>query len=314
MWTYRRNVDRRALGAVVLLMTAFLAVVITRSMGERIQGVAATVPVQQPPIVGQCILDDPTSSAEELGRLAALRYGSCSGPHYGEIVQVFDDSAKVARIDADADGPPDPSICTAAATSYLSADQVQPRFDRGDFRSVSFGAWQPISVGLVGVTGPSVIQRSVGQQWLACMTEGNTNSPFLGTVRGAFVGGTVPNSYALCTDQLRGGDPVDCARPHTTELFANTGIVDNLPTDADLTATCTDFVRYLTGRSDLLVGGRLQVEVTTAYYGETGHPIAGQPSSVQTLLAQAFCGVAAVGGSQLTATLFGIRNRPLPLS
>ncbi len=298
----------------MLLMAALLAVVIPRSMSQRIGGAAVAVPIQPPPTVGQCILDDPSGNGEGFGKLATLRYGSCDRPHYGEIVQVFAKYQELPPRQQSQISPLDPSVCAPAATSYLDADQVMPRYDRGDYRSVSFGAWQPVSLGLVGLTGPSVAQQSIGQRWIACLTEGNTNSPFLGTVRGAFVGGTVPNSYALCTDQLRGGDPVDCAGPHTTELFADTGIIGKLPPESALTASCIDFVQYLSGRSDLLKGGRLQVEVTTDYYGETGHPIAGEPNSLQSQLSQAFCAVTAVGSSRLTATLFGIGNRPLPLS
>ena len=189
-----------------------------------------------------------------------------------------------------------------------------PRYDRGDYKSVSFGSWRPVSVGLVGLVGPNINQQLAGQHWLACMTKGSTDAPFLGTVRGAFVGGTLPNSYTLCTDQLRGGDPVDCASPHTTELFADTGIVNSLPSDASLSASCVSFVRYLSGRPGLLTDPRVRVQTTASYYGETGHPIAGQPNSMQSQLAQAFCGVTVVGTSKLTGTLFGIDNRPLPLS
>ncbi len=298
-----------------MLFTAVaLAVLIPRSVGSHVAGTAKPIPIQRPPTVGQCILDNPSANGGGFGRVTALHYGSCSRPHYGEIVQVFAESDTFPHIQGGQPAAPDPSACTSAADSYLSVDQVLPRFDRGDYRSVSFGSWQPVSVGLVGLIGPNVTQQLVGQQWIACVTKGSTDAPYLGTVRGAFVGGTLPNSYTLCTDQLRGGDPVDCAGPHSTELFADTGIVGALPSQASLTASCSSFVQYLTARPDLLTDGRVRVETTTSFYGEPAKPSAGQTKSGQSRLAQAFCGVSVAGPGKLTATLFGIRDQPLPLS
>src|ERR1700712_2549238 len=308
MWTYRRNVNRRALGAVVLLLTALVAFVAPRVLGNQIAGTATAQQIQGPPTVGQCVLDDPAANGGALGRLADLDYGSCDRPHYGEVVQVFAQYADFPGVQRS--GPdPDPANCIPASNSYLAVDQVLPRYDRGDFRSVSFGAWRPVSVGAVGVIGPSIGQQLADQQWLACVTEGNSDAPFLGTVRGAFTGGNVPDSYTVCTDQLRGGHPVNCASPHATELFADTGVTGALPSRADLARSCADMVRYLSGRTNLLAASQLQVETAIAHYGDTGQPTAGQPES-----AQAYCGVSAVGAIKLTATLFGLRNRPLPLS
>ena len=308
MWTYGRNVNRRTLGAVVLLLTALVAFVVPRSLGNQIAGVGMAQPVQGPPTVGECVLDDPAPNGGTLGRLADLDYGSCDGPHYGEVVQVFARYADFPGVQRS--GPdPDPAYCIPASNSYLAVDQVLPRDDRGDYRSVSFGAWRPVSVGAVGVIGPSISQQLTDQQWLACVTEGSSGAPFLGTVRSAFDGGNLPNSYTVCTDQLPNSHPVDCASPHATELFADTGIMVKLPPAEELTRSCTDFVRYLSGRNNLLDGGHLKIETTFAYYGETGHPGATPPES-----AQAYCGVSAVGTSKLTGTLFGLRNRPLPLS
>ena len=308
MWTYRRNVNRRALGAVVLLLTALVAFVAPRVLGDQIAGTATARQIQRPPIVGECVLDEPAANGGALGRLADLHYGSGDGPHYGEVVQVFAQYADFPGVQRS--GPdPDPANCIPASNSYLAVDQVLPRYDRGDFRSVSFGAWRPVSVGAVGVIGPSIGQQLADQQWLACVTEGNSGAPFLGTVRGAFTGGNLPDSYTVCTDQLRGGHPVNCASPHATELFADTGVTAKLPSEADLTTSCSDLVRYLSGRANLLVGGQLHIQTAIASYGDTGRPTAGQSES-----AQAYCGVGAVGASMLTATLFGLRNRPLPLS
>lgn len=308
MSTYRQNVNRRALGAVLLLLTALVAFVVPQLLGNQIAGTGMAEPIQGPPTVGECVLDDPAANGGALGRLSDLDYGSCDKPHYGEVVQVFAQYSDFPGVQSS--GPdPDPANCIPASNSYLAVDQVLPRYDRGDYRSVSFGVWRPVSVGTVGVIGPSIGQQLADQQWLACVTEGNSGDPFLGTVRGAFAGGNLPDSYTVCTDQLRGGHPVKCASPHATELFAATGVTATLPSEEDLARSCSDFVRYLTGRADLLVAGQLQMDTAVTDYGDTGHPIAGQPES-----AQAYCGVSAVGASKLTATLFGLRNRPLPLS
>ncbi len=314
MRTYLRGVDRRALGAALLLTTLLVAIIVPQLREVRIAGRAEAAAVTTPPAIGACVLGDPRHSSAGAGEIPALRYGGCGGPHYGEVVQVFADSSTFPRVLLDQIGAPDASTCDPAISSYLATDQVMPRNDRGDYRSVSFGTWRPLGIGSVGLIGPSSLQRAAGQRWIACVTEGNGSPAVVGTVRDAFAGGRVPNSYAVCADDLAPGSAISCSGPHRVELFASTGLVYGLPTLAELNSSCNDFIRYLTGRKDLSAGGRLQVRVAPVYYGLIDAQNSGPFSSVQTQPAQAFCGVAATGSSTLTSTLFGVGDGPLPLS
>ena len=142
-------------------------------------------------------------------------------------------------------------------------------------------------------------QRAAGQRWIACVTEGNGSPPVTGTVRDAFTGGRLPNSYAVCADDLTAASSIPCADPHRAELFASTGVSYHLPGVAELNRSCGEFVRYLTGRKDVSADGRLQVAVAPVYYGITGHKSPRVLDAVQIQPAQAFCGVRTTGSSVL---------------
>ncbi|MET3806854.1 hypothetical protein ABIB25_003874 [Nakamurella sp. UYEF19] len=306
--------DRRALGALLLVMTAVLALVVPGILGTRITGTPAATYVPAPPAVGMCVVQDPDTSPTGSGQVAGLSYGSCDKPHYGEVVQVYADSRTFPRLRLDQTNTPDPSVCNLTISSYLGSIQVVARDDRGDYRSVQFGSWEPVSIGTVGLLGPSGTQQAVGQHWIACVTQGARSQAVVGTVRDAFVGGVLPDSYSVCLNDLTSTDYVDCLKPHRAELFATTPVSTNLPAQDRLDRSCSDFVRYLTGLDDAAAGGRLSVAAIPVYYGITGHPNPSQTNPVQTQPARAFCGVITSGGRTLNASIFGLRDKPLPLS
>ena len=305
--------DRRAIGAVLLLLTVFVAAVVPRIGGVEVTGTAVAVVIQSPPTVGDCVLTDPSASGAS-DVVPALVYGSCATPHFGEIVQVYADSLDFPNTQPDEIRAPSATYCDGAASSYLAVDQVLPRYDRGDYKSISFGPWQPASIGTVGLIGPSAEQHAVGQDWIACVTEGTTPTPASGTVREAFSGGTLPDSYTLCSDQLVAGAAIDCRSKHKAELFALTGLVETLPAQSALDVSCRGFVQYLTGRKDLASTAGLKVVATVVYHGVTGHPTPGQTDPIQTSPAEAFCGVTTVGSRVLSGSLFAIGDGRLPLS
>lgn len=304
--------NRRAQGTVVLLLAVLIALVLPKLGGTTIPGSPTALSIQGPPVIGSCLLDDALPNSRGLGTTVPSRYGACGQAHFGEVVQVLSNAEKFPRIGLDPMGSPDPASCTQVAESYLGIDQVVTRNDRGDYRSTSFGPWQPVSTGRLGVIGPTALQQELGQRWIACVTEGSTGVAYTGTVRGAFTGGSLPNSYGICGDTVTPGNSVDCAVAHRAELFASTPVTASLPSQVQLTESCTDFLRYVTGRTDLSAGGRIEVLAIPVFYG--GGPNAGQGTSTATAPGQAFCGIAAVGASKLTSTMFAVGSRPLPLS
>lgn len=297
--------DRRALGALLLLVTLLVVAVAPRIGSSPVSGVAVAVDILGPPTVGDCVLSDPTAAGASV-KVQSLKYGSCSTPHYGEVVQVYSDWLSLPNTGPDQIRALSPTACEGAAHAFLAVDQVEPRYDRGDYKSVSFGPWHPAPVGGVGLIGPDAVQRAVGQDWIACITEGVRPAAADGTVREAFSGGRLPDSYTLCSDQLVAGTSVNCASRHRTELFAVTGLVEALPAQAELDISCAGFVRYLTGRKDLTTKTGIEVKATVLHHTVTDHSTPGA--------AEAFCGVSTVGSAMLTASLFAFGDRPLPLS
>lgn len=302
--------SRRLQGIVLLVLAVLVAMVIPRLDGTPIGGTPTALSIQGPPTTGSCILDNPIANGRRPGNTSTLRYGGCGQGHFGEVVQVLNNAEKSSRVELEL---PDPTTCTAVVDSYLGVDQVSVRDDRGDYRSMSFGLWQPVSVGRVRVIGPTQVQRDVGQTWIACVTEGGEGAPYTGTVRGAFTGGSLPNSYATCGDTVTPGAAVGCAAPHRVEVFASTPATTSLPSQAALTSSCTDLLRYVTGRTDLSAGGRIEVQAVPVFYGVSSHTNPGQRDSADTEPGQAFCGIAATGAAKLRSTLFAIGKRPLPL-
>jgi hypothetical protein len=303
---------RRVQGIVILALTLLIAMIIPRLDGTPISGTPTALSIPPPPTIGACILDNPMPNLGSPSTVLTLRYGECGQAHFGEVVQVLSNGRNFPRA-----GPAmksfDPRICTDVVNSYLGVDQITSRADRGDYRSTSFGRWQPVSVGRIGIIEPTELQRNVGQTWIACVTEGATGTPYAGTVRGAFTGGSLPNSYATCGDTVTPGAPLDCATPHRVELFASTPVSTSLPSQAALTSTCTELLQQVTGRTDLVAGGRIQVQAVPVFYGVSSHTNPGQRDSVDTEPGQAFCGIAATGTIRMTSTLFALDNRPLPL-
>lgn len=304
---------RRAQGIVVLGLAVLVALVVPRLAGTPIGGTPAALSIQGPPAIGSCVLHEPMPDGRPLGS-AAPRYGGCGQAHFGEVVQVLSNADSFPRIGLNPMSSPDPAGCTGVADSYLGVDQVSIRNDRGDFRSISFGPWQLLSVGRVGVIEPTALQRELGQTWIACVTEGNLGAPYTGTVRGAFTGGSLPNSYAICSDHVASGPAVACAARHRAEVFGSTPVAAALPPESVLTSSCNELLQYVSGRTDLSAGGRLEVQAVPVYYGVSSHTNPGQSDSVDTEPGQAFCGIAATGTSMLTSTLFAVGDRPLPLS
>lgn len=266
------------------------------------QAFAAFIP--SAPAIGACLLQDPRTAAVSSDRVPTPSYGPCGAAHYGEVVQVYNDSDLFPRIDLGGITAPDPATCEPAAHSYLGADQVSPRFDRGDYRSVSFGPWRPVATGSVGVIEPSAPQRIVGQRWIACVTLPKARLSFTGTVHDAFTGGVLPDAYASCADEFPVRSSIDCSIPHRVELFATTSRTYDLPGLADLNTSCNQFIQYVTGRTDLPSDGRLAVRAVSVLIKPGGDPDT----------AEGFCGITSTGNYRLTATLFGVGNGPLPLS
>lgn len=292
-------------GALLLVAAIVVAVVLPQLRVDRVAGAAVTAPILGAPDVGACILQDPTHAPTGVYGVAAPSYGSCSAAHFGEVIQIFTDSSTFPRVQIGRASVPNPVICNPAASSYLAVDQVTPRNDRGDYRSVSFAPWLPISTGSVGLIVPSAVQRAAGQHWIACVTRASISRSFRGTVRDAYLGGELPDAYATCADELPPTTTkIDCATTHQVEIFASTTRSNDLPDQANLTSSCSDFLQYVTGRIDLSAGGRLAIRAISVRTKAGGDPDG----------AQAFCGISTTGRTRLTGTLFGVGGRPLPLS
>jgi len=83
-----------------------------------------------PPAVGDCVAVNAPATAPAV----TLSYGPCTGPHYGEIVQIFASPQVLPAVSLGKLSALAPASGDAATRSYLGLDQVLPRQDRGDSR------------------------------------------------------------------------------------------------------------------------------------------------------------------------------------
>ncbi|MET3805206.1 hypothetical protein ABIB25_002206 [Nakamurella sp. UYEF19] len=302
--------DRRWAGLVVLAVVLLAAVVVPQLTPRRLAGTAVTVPVPPPPSVGDCLLKpvDPDQQVRAPDH-AAVSTGPCAGPRYGEVVSVLPVAAEPAFPQDGSDGPPvDPNvnICAQDVIGYLGLGS-RPGHP-GDptifgHPASLFTYWSPVVLSsFLFVAGPDALQRTMGQQWIACVSYvpdpvSRRATHYDHTVRNAFRDGAPPANYASCLRTVSAGtlDLVDCSLPHPAEIFGYTFADNTVPRSA-LNSTCAALTRKLTGMTDPSAGGRL---TSAAVAGSGGGALS--------------CVVTADVGHQLVGPLMNLGNGPVPL-
>ncbi len=299
--------DRRGLGAVVVLAAVVIALVVPSLDGRRMVGSGTRVPIPPPPAVGHCLL----GAAE---RHSALNYpgakvltvatGPCTAASFGEVVSVADDARAFPSPMAYNDNSRSrPDTCDQAARGYLgwdrSADGGRPVPD-----AAAVAAWRPVITRSVVLLGPDLSQYLTGQRWIACALLPQ-QAPYWESVRGGTVSRAAADAFGRCRAHTgtAAERALSCALPHDSQVL---GWTPAGASAAALLPSCTTLVRTVTGMSDPTAGGRLQpaVELDKTIGSQSGSGVAGS--------ALARCVVRVEGNLRLGGGLTGIRNDPLP--
>ncbi|MET3806212.1 hypothetical protein ABIB25_003222 [Nakamurella sp. UYEF19] len=296
------------------MAVVLLAAVITPSIvGRTVVGQAEMALIPGPPAVGDCLLE-PIRQAQQIDQVPTgkltyrpLSIGPCTGARFGEVVSLIP-AGQVRAAPATAPGvtndagfrDPNRARCRHDLDAYSGARD--PSTAPGASQYWTSAA--PISVTFAG---PSPLQQSMGQDWIACVefidgVDGRSAS-YTSSLRNAIRQTILPPEAALClaTSDIQQEVPVPCSQEHQAEMFAYS-LVQGISVRR-MDAACLLFVRQLTGMTDPTATGRLRVYSTlpdTA--GEAPYP----PDRV--------CLVATLGTRSLTGPLIGIGNNPVPLS
>lgn len=302
---------RRWAGVLTLAVVLLAAVVIPQVSGTRVAGTAHIAPAPAgPPAVGECLLQSVPSDIAALNQkliYPAVATGQCRGHRYGEVVAVIASANRVPASLSDG-GTEDPnmSTCLNATTRYLGRPA---RLSLG-------GGWETPSVTATLAAGPTLLQRSAGQNWIACIEYLNSEAPghfhtngYYGTTMHAFNTGLPPAEFATCLRTAASAEPAyaDCHQPHPAELFA-TAAGSASTSRLLLTNTCTVLVSQYT-RMPTVTNGQLTVEINV--YDQSGTPV---PDSAATVAGYtATCIAVPTQGRQLTGPLMGLGDKPVPL-
>ncbi len=283
------SVPRRLLGVVLVLLVVLVTLVVARWDGRRILGTAAIGRPAGPPTVGDCVaaLIGPTPplfplvfglSAAAVGERSVV-FSDCGGEHVGEVTAFRRIGASATGI---AGATSDGQWCTQVAVGYREHLRWQ-------VRAVTGGVWTPVVAHrFVAILGEPVGGTDAGR-WAACAVLAPGLEHYRGSYLRSMADTAAPAPFGFCRSGAIPDRRVSCQSPHGEQVFgtAASGAAPALD-------TCRDLVGRVTGMTDVTGGGRLRVSV------------AGDGTTVT-------CRVGVVGPIELTATLIGIGDAPLPL-
>ncbi len=302
------GVDRRAVGGVLLLVAALIAVLATPNiLGRRIAGFASPEVIAGPPAVGSCVAAiappgsavGPRAASPGTRALPVATIVPCRGPVIGEIISVTaQNTTGVSTLQEYDDTHPscrnqvETYLGTAAATILLGVQ------------------WsKSIYVNAMAV-GPDAHDRAAGRTWSACVMaavgQSYTEPP---TLRSSWTANTLPDAFGLCwaATIVQRGSPTPCTAAHRTQQLAfgyvpgpsdSQGSIVSAPTPADLAAGCQQLAATIMEVKDPTRGGALLVTVVSDR--------AGAPYRQ--------CAVSVTGSRPLIGSVIGLGDGPLPLA
>ncbi len=308
------EVDRRLAGGVVLLVVLVAAVVAPNFSQLRIAGRAVQISVPAAPVAGDCVTSLPDVNrllregnfgiGDEI-ELPVAEFGSCTGAIRGEVVSVLDGVTLTRDVPA-TDYQKDLSQCGLDSIDYTGS--IPPIVDGSPGRPGN--VWSPALNFQTTSIGPSPLQRSVGQRWLACVIGAPAAHPYEGSLRDVLTTGAVPWNFANCwrSEAMRDVDQVSCDRPHAVELLATTGLGSTPQTATEVLHSCSVIAGRMIRTADPTRGGALRYTILD--FDQTISPV---PPTEEVLRdTYITCIVVARAGLVLTDTLVGIGDGPLP--
>ncbi|MEP6561958.1 MAG: hypothetical protein ABJD68_12905 [Nakamurella sp.] len=302
--------DRRVAGIVVLIVALLAVVVVPSISGRRVTGNPIGLTFADPPRVGDCLTALPAGSAEKGGgtpevSAAAITFGTCSGSIGGEVVGVW---PTAAAAQADQSGSRRGGPCYRQAADFAgllpfgrSTDVFGAAFDRAVYWKPTIG-FNPVNV------VPEPLAAAAGRTWVACLVIPTRETSYRGTLRAAYVGGRLPDAYGLCwnrDDLDSAATLLHCDEPHAAELLATGWVEDRSKIDLpDLDASCLTVAGRIMRTADPTRQGA--ISIVTDPVSKDGAQRADAPLAVN-------CFATAVSPQQLSGTVIGLGDSPLPL-
>jgi hypothetical protein len=295
----------------VVVVVALVAVIVVPSInGRRLAGSAIASIFPDPPQVGECLRQPLPDSLSRVGlapeiAVTAIGIGACSGFVAGQIVAFWPTRAAMQADQSARRSSRGP--CYRQAAIFAGLPPFQRSTDAFGAPSDGSVAWRPtISFDPYHVT-PGIRESNAGRSWIACLVVPRGNRTYPGTLRDALTTGVMPAHFGSCwagadLDKLPASLP--CDQPHAAELLA-TGFVRSGfgASTEDVDESCRSIAGRIMRVGDATRGGRLAI-VADRLFGEP-LSLTDPPSSIG-------CFVTTVGGQELSTTLIGLDDRPVP--
>ena len=319
--------DRRLIGALLVVAVVAAATVVPALHGLRIAGEAIAIELPADPRFGDCLLTKwsgfgllpgaapagaVTTSAPSTAAPGSAKaepspvFGSCGGKGQvaGEVLAVVsaagDEAARRAQVRAT--GP----NCQQLAFAYAGLIPT----DKNHYGLPGWPA-EPVSWSLsVNLQNawilPDPLLRAAGRTWAACVAAPARSDFYHGRLFAAYAGGKLPDGFGSCWDQRSVNvamRPINCGDPHQSELIS-LGTVPNLKdiTRAAIEGSCLRLAGRIMGRADPTANGGLEIQVDP----QDDIPRAGARLNV-------VCYIVPTKHS-LAGTLVGLGDRPVPYS
>ncbi len=300
--------DRRPAGIITLILALVAVAVLPLIDGRRVGGTPVALTFPPPPQPGDCAVPPFPEIVGNGGQpveipITDLHFGSCAGLIVGEIV-----SSRGGRASSKAQ-PVRTELCLGSAPGFAglkvsTQSATLPGVPTGDPVE-----WMPTVGANTYRVVPGDVERAAGHDWVACLSTPTGNRPYLGTLRAAYTTGRLPVQFGLCwagIDLDAMPALVSCTEPHAAELLATGWIPDRsvvpLP---DIEASCMDLAGRMMRTDDPTRRGALTVVLDQVTFDGAFRPT--DPLAVN-------CFAAASGGAQLTGTVIGLADGPVPLA
>lgn len=325
MRQYRCRMDRRRLAGLGVLAAAVVALAVGTGLARPpIGGAAQASPVDSPPQVGDCLYAGPdgpwvmTSDGSALEDRAHARwYAACGDPWFGEVVAVRTPADIQADLTTNRSGVGfDP--CAAATSAYLGRPVI-----------AGVAGWQPVAIFAVQLE-PDLRQRAAGQRWQACVLgplafgPGGEPRPWASAqgglpistelLRGRWNEPDLRNRVGQCESGPPGAaTPVFCGSAHDREVVA-WGSWERSVDAATLQQGCAVQAAAMMQRSEPTVAGTLAVDVTVPSIDGASAEVLASDAEFDSV-GSARCVIRAANPArQLTATVIGLGDGPVPLT
>jgi hypothetical protein len=300
--------DRRLLGAGLLVLAVVVVSAVPALDGRRVAGSPVPIDVPPPPRVGHCLAELEFERRNGGSMAAADRVDQtvdCARPHVGEVIAVGP-TASFPRTKNGSATVPDLGTCAEILHSYMG---VAGSLQSGD----QLGPWQPPASGRFWYMRPDELEQRAGAGWLACVVS-SRHGPVTGSVADAYADRARANPLAIChfDGTVRFAVSVPCVEPHAAEVFGWRTADVAVTNQEALDASCRQLAQRLTGMPDPTAGGALRVRTLRVYTDNNGVLQAGDPPVPWHGYGRAVCSLVAEPPRLLGDTLTGLGDRPVP--